>query len=191
MNNKTQSTLDRNKNIIIEETAKYLIDKNGSTTTLEVKNYLRIVFPKNTWTQEMVSNALISWQQGDSSVSFTDNGTYRVYSIGKTTVVKSLKEAKKVIKAKSAKKAKKNVVKLSRSKLLDLMRYDSKGRFFGVTFDKNDGTERVLNIQVKSDDFSNTKGYIKARTSAGDFKLVDSRTVKKVTLNGKIYKAKN
>lgn len=56
-----------------------LIEKNGSTTTLEVKNYLREVFPSTKWTQGNVSTAL-SDLADENYLTFTDAGEYRVYT---------------------------------------------------------------------------------------------------------------
>lgn len=63
--------------------AQTLIEKNGSTTTLEVKNYLREVFPSARWTQANVKTAL-SDLADENYLTFTDAGEYRIYTFAST-----------------------------------------------------------------------------------------------------------
>ena len=70
-----------NKNSILYATL-HLIDANGETTTMEVKNRLRAegFFAK----QKEVSETMNDFVEG-MGLSYSDNGQYRTYSFGSTT----------------------------------------------------------------------------------------------------------
>lgn len=68
-----------NKDQIIIQTAKRLIQENGQTTTLEVKNELRRLFTEEDWYQSEVSQTLIDWEAFEVGYMFSDNGDYRTY----------------------------------------------------------------------------------------------------------------
>lgn len=75
-----------NINKLLIELAEVLIDSNGTTTTLEVKNEFRKLYPTVNITQFDVSNCLINWEEDNPEYSFTDNGMYRTYyKCGKNT----------------------------------------------------------------------------------------------------------
>ena len=65
--------------------ANLLIDSNGHTTTLEVKNYIRKVIPGFYCVQADVSNALAE-TASLGLLSYQDTGVYRVYSKAEETV---------------------------------------------------------------------------------------------------------
>lgn len=61
-------------------TAKSLAKANNTVTTLEIKNELRRDYPYYFWTQDIVSN-FMDQLAGDGLFNYTDNGTYRTYSL--------------------------------------------------------------------------------------------------------------
>lgn len=190
-----------NKAIILSEAAKLLIEQNGSTTTLDLKNYVRLVFPSTTWTQEEVSTMMDSFYKNQSilGLSYTYNGTYRKYytelntktvssTVSSTVTTKDTKTKKKVQSKKvSSKKVAKK--KVSRSAAVEMIK-ETKGKFFGVTFIKTDGSERTLNCHVSSKDFMDNTGYIRCTTSKGEIKRINPRTLISVSVGGVLTKVK-
>lgn len=71
--------MNKRQNII--NVANELLEKNGTTTTLEIKDALRNRFPKERWVQHYVSNTMREeFNNGNlSGVTFRDNGRNRVY----------------------------------------------------------------------------------------------------------------
>lgn len=67
--------------------AKQLAKANNTVTTLEIKTELRRDYPYYYWTQDIVSNYMAQFA-GDSIFTFTDTGTYRIYSLATPTHVK-------------------------------------------------------------------------------------------------------
>lgn len=81
------------------------------------------------------------------------------------------------------------MTKISRTAAVDLIK-SSKGRFFSVTFTKNDGTQRTLNGNVKSKDLLDSMGYVKFKSSKEGHKLINPRTIKSVKINKVVYTTK-
>lgn len=79
------------------------------------------------------------------------------------------------------------VVKVSRTKISELLRSNS-GKFVSVVFVKQDGTERKINGKASAKDFFTSLGYIKYVDSKNNYKLVDPRTAKELHCNGVIYR---
>ena len=75
----------------------------------------------------------------------------------------------------------------SRLDIVELMK-NSGGRFFTVVFIKADGTERTINGQVKKDDFFDNLGYINFRESNGNYRKVNPKTIKEISISKQIYK---
>lgn len=69
---------------------------------------------------------------------------------------------------------------------------ETKGRFFGVTFKKQDGKVRTMNAQYNSSTKLSELGYIKLndRNDKGQLKNVNLQTISKLTIKGQIYKVK-
>ena len=77
-------------NSIYQAAAVLLIEENGSTTTLEVKNYLREVLPTLYCDQKTVSDQL-KFLEFQGVLSYVDNGTHRIYTMAaKNTLVNKL-----------------------------------------------------------------------------------------------------
>ena len=76
-------------------------------------------------------------------------------------------------------------------KELSLKLTNLQGRFAGVTWVKKNGETRTINCRPVKGEFFNMLGYIKVKTSKGKFKLVDPRTILKITANGETYKHKS
>lgn len=187
--------MDSNKRIIIQEAAKHLLKTRGTTTTLDVKNYVRLVFGTDDWTQNEVSGVMNDMFLNQSLVglSYKDTGQFRIYYIDKfasTTASTTVTNAptsltKKVKKVKQVSKVK----KVSRTTMVDMIE-NTKGRFFGVVFEKVDGTERTLNCQVSSKNFMDKLGYINCTTSKGETKRINPRTLKSISIGGEVFKVK-
>ena len=67
------------------ETAKSLLKANNKVTTLEIKLELRRDYPYYYWDQETVSSYMAQFA-GDGIFNYTDNGTYREYSLANAFV---------------------------------------------------------------------------------------------------------
>lgn len=85
--------------------AKQLAKANNTVTTLEVKQELRRDYPYYFWTQDTVSSYMSQFA-GDGIFTYSDNGTFRTYSLVSTAqaaatagpVSKSLNSAKTITK---------------------------------------------------------------------------------------------
>ncbi len=66
--------------------AKRLAKANNTVTTLEIKTELRRDYPYYYWTQQAVSDYMAQFA-GDGIFTYTDNGTYRIYSLASPTSV--------------------------------------------------------------------------------------------------------
>lgn len=166
-----------NKKKLVLEMAQELIEKNTTTTTLEVKLQLRNKYPNEDWFQDFVSETLDKAQkkQKIEGLSYSDNTRFKTYFID-TVQVNTLAN---VI----------HEIKVSRTELVDLIK-NSKGKFITVGFVKADGSERFINGQIVKDNFMDDLGYIKFRESNGQKKRVNPRTVFEVKLSGQVYKLK-
>jgi hypothetical protein len=81
--------------------AKQLAKANNTVTTLEIKTELRRDYPYYFWTQSVVSSYM-DQLAGDGIFSYTDNGTYRTYSLvtPKKIIAKPM-PAKVILKSRS------------------------------------------------------------------------------------------
>lgn len=201
--------MNKSQLVLLRLVATFLLIKNGSTTTLEIKDELRRRFPSFTWKQEDISNEMMNLEQELDNLTFIDTGDFRVYSLvpdtdmikkatgiptgttttlGKTlaTLTAKPKKSPKIGKGKVYSGSTQN---LSRTAVVDLMR-DSKGKFYTVTFTKVDGSERVINGQTKKSNFMDNLGYINFRESNGNMRRVNPKTIKEISISGNIYKVK-
>lgn len=169
----------------------------GQTTTLAVKEQLRILYPDKKWNQTDISMAMIDISN-ENNVPFTDNGKYRTYFEPGTNVNPvTLPATKTKAKKNDVKKTKKsnvldltNAIKISKSNAVQKIK-DSKGRFFTVGFIKADGkTERFLNGVVKASNFMNNQGYINVTESNGNKRQVNPKTIFALSIGKVIYKTK-
>lgn len=81
--NKKQETMKAMKDAVLT-VAKQLAKANNTVTTLEIKLELRRDYPYYYWTQQVVSNYM-DQLAGDGIFTYTDNGTYRTYSLASPT----------------------------------------------------------------------------------------------------------
>lgn len=170
--------------------AKQLCIPNNKVTTLEIKNYLRKTFPNKKCTQDFVSKTMADYSNG-GSFSYTDNGTYRVYSQVLSGVITPSTSVNVQITKNQNKKIM-TTKRISRKKALELMKL-SKGRFFTVEFTKKDGENRVLNGQYMSGQKDNNS-YVLLKES-GKLKLgenpirnVNLDTLKTIKISGETYR---
>lgn len=70
--------------------AKKLCTANNTVSNLEIKNELRRRYPYNRWDQKEISSIMNGYFQ-DGIFNFTDNGTFRVYSLKNVNSLKSTK----------------------------------------------------------------------------------------------------
>lgn len=77
--NKNKETMKAMKDAVLK-VAKDLAKANNTVTTLEIKNELRRDYPYYFWTQDVVSKYMADFA-GDGTFTYTDNGTYRTYSL--------------------------------------------------------------------------------------------------------------
>lgn len=141
-------------------TAKDLLKANNTVTTLEIKGQLRKDYPYYYWDQSTVSKYMNGFA-GDGIFSYTDNGTYRTYSlvnvtkkapvIKPTTKTVVYKAAKSLISKTSARKT------VSRSNVLNFVQKAS----------NVEGVYTVTGHYVTTNDIRNQKkslvGYIRQR----------------------------
>ena len=78
-----QTTMKAMKDAVLG-TAKDLLRANNTVTTLEIKGQLRKDYPYYYWDQSTVSKYMNGFA-GDGIFSYTDNGTYRTYSLVNVT----------------------------------------------------------------------------------------------------------
>jgi ribosomal protein S17 len=174
--------------------ANKLLKANNTVTTLEIKVELRKTDPEFFWDQATVSNLMDEFAQ-EGKFTYTDNGTYRIYSsplgsvaasqtavgivnpptnttsTGTATVitvpggVTGSKGTSGYSKPKTSKKT------ITRSKALDLVQ-NSKGHFFKVIFTKTkDGSERTMNCQYVKGQTVSPLGVVKVKETSLQKKL--------------------
>lgn len=131
-------------------TANFLTESNGATTTLEIKNHLIKTVPHVNWEQKFVSKAMdLLEANGDFEIA-DDNGTYRTY----TFVNKTMKE--------------------SRKKIIEMIKANT-GKFITITFiKKSDNTKRVMNCQYIGTDPSYGNLLVLEK---GNHKQIDPHTI--------------
>lgn len=98
INNKMKAMKDA-----VLKVAQDLAKANNTVTTLEIKTELRRDYPYYFWDQKTVS-AYMDQLAGDGLFTYTDNGTYRIYSLaGKTVTTSTATKATKTITVKAGK----------------------------------------------------------------------------------------
>lgn len=87
----SQSKIDNMKAMkdAVLKVARDLAKANNTVTTLEIKTELRRDYPYYYWDQSTVSNYMAQLA-GDGLFTYTDNGTYRTYSLVQTTQTASV-----------------------------------------------------------------------------------------------------
>lgn len=173
--------------------AKELCKANNTVTTLEIKNELRKRYPHNQWEQTEVSTVMNDFQNS-GKFTFSDNGTYRVYSLANTKPSKSTPKVNTMKATTTSTRTRSTGTRISKSKALDLIQ-NSNGKFFTVTFIKKDGTRRVMNGQHTSDMGVSSLGYINVkditavrRKESATIKSVNLQTIESIRLGKTTYK---
>lgn len=86
--NLNSNKMKDSQKLLLRMAAAFLIKKNGSTTTLEIKDSLRERFPKMSWTQDQVSQEMQEIYDNNEfkDLQFEDTGEFRVYHLGLPTL---------------------------------------------------------------------------------------------------------
>lgn len=154
---------------IVNEQSLKLIGMNGTTTTKEVKLSCILHYPKLAWSQDEVSKIMNNMLSTVEGLNYSDNGTYRTYSISKTPA-KKLK-TKVASKKATVKSKKKRIGKKAAMTKIET----SKGRILSVVFKKKDNKDRKLVGKYIS---SSKDGYIKMKEmSTGNIRNVNGQTI--------------
>ena len=174
----------------IEQVAKDLAVANNTVTTLEIKTELRKRYQNEKWYQSDISDVMDDLNS-ESKFSYTDNGTFRVYSLvvkPKTTTSVLKTTTKNMSTTKSTTVQNKTVTKISRTKALDLIK-ETNGKFFGVTFTKKDNTERKMRCRTYQDSKPSVLGYVLVvDTEEAKPKSLNLQTISELRMNKKVYK---
>ena len=125
-----QTNMKAMKNAVLG-TAKDLLKANNTVTTLEIKQQLRKDYPYFYWDQSTVSKFMDGFA-GDGIFSYTDNGTYRTYSL--VNVTKKVPTMKPAVKTIGNKVAKSLIIKtprktVSRGNLLNFIQKAVTGHY--------------------------------------------------------------
>lgn len=142
----------------------------GPTTTLEVKNHLIQNHGEYYWTQSNISD-MCNEVYNSGKIDFLDfemdtTGTYRIYFVNEpnTLLTKSNQgNPPEIVQA------------VNRTTLIEEF-LDHKGRFLSVEWVAKDGEDRIANGRPTSKN-TTTHGYYMFKTSKGDIKQVDPRTI--------------
>lgn len=161
----------------IKQVANALLKANNTVTTLELKVELRKKYPSQKWKQSDISQAMNDlYLQG--LYTYTDNGTYRVYSAVAAPVAKTVVSGRKA-----------STQKVSRTKALELIQKNG-GRFFDVTFTKKDGTTREMKCRIEKHNTKPTNfGYLLVLDVEDNTpKSLNLQTVSELRMNKNVYK---
>lgn len=148
---------------------KRLIEKNGTTTTLEMKEACIEKYPDWYWTQKRMSEMLDEVFQKELIDNLTrrTNGTFFEYTV----------------------KTVKPVSKFNRSDLIEVIAKSMDT--VEVDFVKADGTYRHIVGKADSSQFLDNFGYINFYESNVGLKKVDARTVYRVETKSEIFELKS
>lgn len=179
----------------VKDTLVKIIDLMGRASTLEVKEALRNQYPNDIWNQADVSTAVSEIHDEMDNLTYRDNGTFRIYSYVSPLIQQGILKAQTKAVAKATnKKPKAQVVKkrCSRTSAVEHIR-NTKGKFFTVTFIKQNGDERTINGNVRGGkEFSNNLGYIRVKENyqqgtTARHRLINPQTIKKLKVGNVVY----
>lgn len=139
-----------------------LIQKNGQTTSLEVKNTLRTIYPLKKFYQTDISNDLAELADDGEISVIGDNGTYRTYGLASTI---------------------ENVTKTEMAQLLE----DNEGEEVTIEYTNKKKETTIKEVTLWG---MNVLGYrnIEEITSNGIIqKQIDPKQVKKLIVGNKTY----
>lgn len=171
-----------NLEMMVLATANKLISKNGSTTTLDIKNQCRIDYPNEKIYQSDVNQIMIDKHDMLDGVFYTDNGTHRVYTRNINQVVAPTPVA-------GTQTTTTSITKLSKKDIVKLLK-ENTGKFLSVTFIKKSGEERKINAHQSAQSFMNSLGYLQFKTNTNEFKQVDPKKILCVKINNQTYVSK-
>lgn len=195
--------------------AEKLAKANNTVTTLELKVELRKTDPEFFWSQDTVSKLMSEFEQ-EGKFTYTDNGTFRTYSLAGQVVTAPATSTSPVLTLTTATtptvisvtSGKKTTKKISRTKAIDLLA-STKGHFFKAVFTKQkDGKERTINCQLvkdKNGSVTSTLGIVRVKEASlmkklkktGDINTIPSKSVirsfninnlKSLGIKGETYK---
>jgi hypothetical protein len=77
-----------NKKQLIKDILVSILENTTQTTTLEIKQHLRRLYPSEKWYQDDISDVVdeIYTNNTVEGLQYKDNGTHRIYSIGKSAI---------------------------------------------------------------------------------------------------------
>ena len=158
------------KNQIIKDKVLELLKANNTITTLEVKIELR---KRGSVNQEVVSEVLKEMADNGELI-FTDNGTYRIYSLPLT---KSVAKLLKVVVINTIEKIKINAA-------IELLKANT-GKMLTIVFTKKDHSLKISNGQFRNK--INQLGYYSFKEKGSDYKQFDPKKLKEIRVNKKVY----
>lgn len=168
-----------------------LFKSKSVVTTLDIKNQFRLQFPDENCTQSDVSITMMEIADSKAlDLGFNDTGVYREYfMINNPTPVNATPTvvAPTTTIAVSTPTRGYTRTLVTRSQLVDIIRDGSKGRFFTINWDRNDGTNAEYNGKVSKKNFMSNLGYINFKTSKGEVKQINPKTIKFVILNNTVH----
>lgn len=169
----------------LEKVVNDLLVANNTCTTLEVKTELRRQYPKNNWTQSLVSDSMKDLAT-QGKLQYTDNGTYRVYSLVTKSTNNKTKDMTKTTQTKSVANTTKKQ-RISRTKAISLIS-GTNGRFFGVTFTKKDGSIRRMKCKIEKDTKPTQLGYLNVTdVKENTIKSMNLQTLSEIRMDKKVY----
>ncbi|AGO49443.1 hypothetical protein Phi4:1_gp030 [Cellulophaga phage phi4:1] len=153
-----------NKTSIITGVMVFLMKQNRKTTSKEVKDFLREVFPEEKWFQNDISDAMSLFCDENTKTTFDDNGTFKTYHM------------------------KPEVIKISRTDMVDLLK-NCLGTF-KIKFSTKNAKKKTLTCATDAFNFMDNLGYINVVTTEGGLKKVDPKTLKYLKIDNQVYKTK-
>jgi methyltransferase-like protein len=166
----------------IEKVAKDLAKANNTVTTLEIKTELRKLFPREQWFQSDISDVMDDLNN-EGKFTYVDQGTYRIYSLVSVNPVTSPKSTPTKTVAVKTNPTK---TRISKTKAVDILK-ETKGRYFGVTFTKKDGSVRKMKCKMEISTPS-PLGYILVKdVKENTPKSLNLQTLSEIRMNGTIY----
>ncbi len=169
---------------LVKKAALDLIQENGVTTTLEVKEQLIADEPTYFWKQNFVS-ATLAELADEGELQFSDNGTFRIYT--QPSIAVSVPTSSSGSKYRKVPLAQRNVQKVNLTALAKLVE-DNAGKFVGIVHrKKTTGQKNTMNCQVLKG--LTPLGAIQVKEQ-GQLKTIYPTDLLEVRLAGTIYQLK-
>jgi len=146
------------------QVAEDLIERDCYTTTLDIKNQCRLLWPSEKFYQSDVYDIMDDLGLTNiSNLDYTDTGKYRKYFIGATTHLN-----------------------VNLTYIIKFLK-DNIGNKITITFHKKDGSEITITGYQKGKTFISDFGYLNFITDKNEFKQVDPKKIISVTYDRKNY----